>query len=1126
MLGITQNLIRATVTEAAYNAAEAYAREGRVREWSTDVAAKRISGKVQGTARRPYSQVIDVRAAGNGTPVILGQCSCPVGLNCKHIAAVLLQVAASAEPVSAKPAARDWREIAKANQRALAPQPAQAPAPEAAAPAMNPALAAWLQELATDLAADSEEYPTGVYKRLFYMLTQAAALGARAPILAITAAAADVRRDGTISQTHSTPDVRQLTHGQITPKYLRPSDRAIIASITGGRLDASHGDPVVALRRIIATGRARLGAFPGVLAHEGQPRDGKLDWRLEPDGTQIPHLAVSGGGQPVLLPVPWFLDETTGEVGELNVGVSPLLLLRLLNAPPVPPGQVAALREALATKLPKVSLPAPRELPHGGRLSGPPVPHVSLRPIAKPDHYDANNCFAGAELSLAFRYGEVLLPVGHADIEVVHDGVRYDLARDRAWETAAHAALAECGFVSLRTAMPWGSVPADQHRLVLNGNNAVEQWLTFMLEHLPALQAQGWEVDETDDFPHRLIAPSGPLQAELRPSSGMDWFDLDMGVLVGDERVDLAPALIRLISNPQNHADLRAGSDGGKPGRKLLLNLPDGRRLALDYADIRPMLLTLLDLFGGGIAADEGKLSVTRQGAAAVAALEQAGLAAGLVWRGGDALRALGRQLRDRGGITEAVIPAWFTASLRPYQQRGVDWLQFLREAGLAGVLADDMGLGKTVQTLAHIAVEKQEGRLTEPALVICPTSVVNNWVREAERFAPQLRVLPLQGADRKTRFAEIPSSDLVISTYPLLTRDEEILVGQPWHTVILDEAQTVKNPGAIMAQIARQLRSGQRLCLTGTPMENHLGELWSLFDFMMPGFLGTQSDFTRRFRTPVEKNGDMEVHAALARRVAPFLLRRTKAQVASDLPPRTDIVENIEMQPPQRAIYEAIRLAMHAKVQDAIAEQGLAKSGIVILDALLKLRQACCDPRLLKIPGTAKHKSGSAKLERLIELMQTLLEEGRSILLFSQFTSMLALIEEAIKPLGIEYVTLTGDTKDRRTPVDDFQAGKVKLFLISLKAGGVGLNLTAADTVIHYDPWWNPAVENQATDRAHRIGQTRSVFVHRLITENTIEEKMELLKGRKSALAEGILTGAGANALRMTEDDVEMLFS
>jgi SNF2 family DNA or RNA helicase len=648
-----------------------------------------------------------------------------------------------------------------------------------------------------------------------------------------------------------------------------------------------------------------------------------------------------------------------------------------------------------------------------------------------------------------------------------------------------------------------------------------------MVDDLKMLRGLGWEIDIAPDFPHRVVTASGPMQADLRESTGIDWFDLDLGVLVGGERVDLVPPLLKMLASPNAARLVSDMALAENAGKKTTLTLVDGRRLIMDASLIRPILATLLDLFGaGGLSAEGGRIGITRTGAADLTKLEDAGLSAGLVWKGGDALRSLGRMLRERGGIPETSIPKWFAADLRAYQQRGVDWLQFLREAGLAGVLADDMGLGKTVQTLAHICIEKQARRLTKPVLVICPTSVVGNWHREATRFATKLRVLALQGADRKTRFDDIPNSDIVISTYPLLSRDEEVLTAQEWHMLILDEAQTVKNPGATMAQTVRRLHAGQRLCLTGTPMENHLGELWALFDFMMPGFLGTQAEFTKRFRNPIEKAGNAELHAALAHRVAPFLLRRTKSQVVTELPPRTDIVETVQMEAPQRAVYEAIRLAMHTRVQAAIAEQGLAKSGIVILDALLKLRQACCDPRLLKMAKSELQAPGSAKLERLMELLETLREEGRSILLFSQFTSMLSLIQQAVKELDMPYALLTGETKDRAKPVDDFQAGRVKLFLISLKAGGVGLNLTAADTVIHYDPWWNPAVENQATDRAHRIGQTKSVFVHRLITENSIEEKMEVLKGRKSALAEGILSGAGTGALKMTEDDVEMLFT
>jgi SNF2 family DNA or RNA helicase len=414
---------------------------------------------------------------------------------------------------------------------------------------------------------------------------------------------------------------------------------------------------------------------------------------------------------------------------------------------------------------------------------------------------------------------------------------------------------------------------------------------------------------------------------------------------------------------------------------------------------------------------------------------------------------------------------------------------------------------------------------LTKPALIVCPTSLIPNWSMEAARFAPSLKVLVLHGATRKQSFRAIKKHDLILTTYPLLTRDYETLTAQDWHMVILDEAQMIKNPRAETTLQALRLRAEQRLCLSGTPLQNHLGELWSLFDFLAPGFLGGQKSFKTLYRTPIEKNGDVERQEQLARRVRPFLLRRTKEEVATELPPKTEIAEPIEMEQGQRAIYEGIRLAMHARVKSAIADKGLAKSGIIVLDALLKMRQACCDPRLLKLKAVETAKAGSAKLDRLMELLGVLKQEGRRVLVFSQFTEMLALIEKRLRDEDIGYVMLTGDTKDRRTPVKRFQAGEVPVFLISLKAGGVGLNLTAADTVIHYDPWWNPAAEDQATDRAHRIGQTKKVFVHRMITLGTIEEKMEVLKEKKRSLVAGVLEAERGGALKLTEADIEALF-
>ena len=469
--------------------------------------------------------------------------------------------------------------------------------------------------------------------------------------------------------------------------------------------------------------------------------------------------------------------------------------------------------------------------------------------------------------------------------------------------------------------------------------------------------------------------------------------------------------------------------------------------------------------------------------------------------------------------------PAGLQASLRPYQSDGLAWLQFLREYELGGILADDMGLGKTVQTLAHILLEKEAGRLTAPALVVAPTSLMANWQAEAARFAPGLRVLLLHGAERARRFDEIGQHDLVLTTYALLPRDEALLRARRFHLLILDEAQYIKN-AAKAAQTAALLPARHRLCLTGTPLENHLGELWSQFHFLMPGLLGDEKSFNTEFRTPIEKHGDASRNAFLVRRVKPFLLRRTKEEVAKELPPKTEIVREVELAGAQRDLYETVRLAMDEKVREAIASKGLARSQIVILDALLKLRQVCCDPRLVKLAGHDTRGAPSAKLDELMEMLAELLDEGRKILVFSQFTSMLALIEAELQQRAIAYALLTGDTKDRAGQVAAFQQGEVPLFLISLKAGGVGLNLTAADTVIHYDPWWNPAVENQATDRAHRIGQDKPVFVYKLIAKGTLEEKIQELQRKKAELADAVLAGGAAQDLALTQADLQAILA
>ncbi|HRQ90649.1 MAG TPA: DEAD/DEAH box helicase, partial [Bacteroidia bacterium] len=386
------------------------------------------------------------------------------------------------------------------------------------------------------------------------------------------------------------------------------------------------------------------------------------------------------------------------------------------------------------------------------------------------------------------------------------------------------------------------------------------------------------------------------------------------------------------------------------------------------------------------------------------------------------------------------------------------------------------------------------------------------------------LRVLALQGPGRKKYYPILKHCDLVVTSYPVLFRDAEELLNQKFHYVVLDEAHTIKNTGSQITKVAYKIDSRHRLCLSGTPIENHLGELWSLFHFLTPGFLGTEESFTRCFRAPIEKNRDEGLRKRLAERVAPLMLRRTKALVAHDLPPKTEIIRSVELHPQQVELYEAVRAAVSREVHEEISRLGFERSKLLVLDALLKLRQVCNHPQLLKLPSAQKAKS-SAKMDLFMDWIPSMVREGRRILVFSQFTGMLSILEDALGKAGVKYQTLTGESKDRGKLCDDFQAGKAPVFLISLRAGGTGLNLTLADTVIHFDPWWNPALEAQATDRAYRIGQKNPVFVYKLITEGTIEEKILMLQQKKRALFEGILEGT-PQKLSFSEDDLEDLLA
>lgn len=690
---------------------------------------------------------------------------------------------------------------------------------------------------------------------------------------------------------------------------------------------------------------------------------------------------------------------------------------------------------------------------------------------------------------------------------ITADGQAAILQHDAAAEAAAAQQLRDTGLSSLQSNSAWkfmlnlksressrtGSPDRwfpDPGRVPIHAF-----WHQFRGEMIDRLEQLGWSVTVADAVGHRVheAAPE-KWNSQLSPGDG-GWFSLSVGFDVAGQRYDLLPILAGLLENDFLEETLDRPNNG-----HIYAPLPDGDALKLPIGRVRKILQHLAALIDPKFP-DRARLHALD--AASLAGLEGLGIETP------PDLAELAGKLQGFSGIDPVPTAAGLQATLRDYQLAGFHWMQFLARHGLHGILADDMGLGKTLQTLAHILTDKTSGQSRGlPVLVIAPTSVVPNWRAEAQKFTPELRVLVLNGPERKKYYRSIPHADLVLTSFALLQRDIDKLAAVPFHMVVLDEAQNIKNPRSKVAQAACKLDARNRLCLSGTPIENHLGELWSLMNFLVPGFLGTEDAFNKRFRTPIEKDGDVERNEILKARVAPLILRRTKDQVAKELPPKTELVHLIELNTGQKDLYETVRATMDKRVREAIAARGIEQSQIVFLDALLKLRQICCDPRLLPEDFTNEvHES--AKLNFLIELLALLIEEGRRILLFSQFTTMLGLIEAHLVKEKIAYIKLTGASKDRGKLVEDFQTGKASLFLISLKAGGTGLNLTAADTVIHYDPWWNPAAEAQATDRAYRIGQDKPVFVHKLLCQETVEERIHKLQQEKGKLAAGILADA-----------------
>ncbi len=580
--------------------------------------------------------------------------------------------------------------------------------------------------------------------------------------------------------------------------------------------------------------------------------------------------------------------------------------------------------------------------------------------------------------------------------------------------------------------------------------------------------------------------------------SGIDWFELHGSVDYEGVVADL-PALLAAARRGESFVRLGDGTFGVMPADWLAQN---ERIAALGTAD-----------------GDHVRFASSQ------VALLDAWLATQPAVSCDEAFARVRRELDRFDGVAAVKPPSTFRGVLRDYQTDALAWFAFLRRFGFGGCLADEMGLGKTVMVLAAMEARRVErerdGRPPHPSLIVVPRSLVFNWQQEAARFAPSLRVLDYTGGARRDSLDCLREHDIVLTTYGTLRRDIGYLKDVAFDYAILDEAQAIKNARTSSAKAARLLTAEHRLALSGTPVENHLGELWSLFDFLNPGILGAASIFTAA--GALGHTADQEMLDVLSRGLRPFILRRTKDQVAGELPARTEQTLYCELEPPQRALYAELRAHYRASLLGTLEPDGMPRKKLQVLEALLRLRQAACHPGLV---DRTRASAPSAKLDVLMPRLTELIEDGRKVLVFSQFTTLLDLLRTRLDEAGMTYEYLDGKTRDREARVRRFQTEDCPLFLISLKAGGLGLNLTAAEYVFLLDPWWNPAVEAQAIDRAHRIGQTRPVFAFRLIARDTVEEKVLELQATKRQLADAVVRADRSLIRDLRREDLELLLS
>ncbi len=1109
-VGISEAAIENSFSPATLKRGIKYFESDRVEITTVDSSdGKDISiyADVFGSQGYAYAIIVTLKMTKNYVSIV-GECDCPVGFRCKHAVAAVLKFAhTNAQAINER------GQLENVDNGRMAEM----------------AVERWLSDIGPgsfDLSKQTlAQYPgrqdaQPAYNNVLLYLLRQADDGQSMEIVSIVA-----RRLKKGGYGKSRPQsLEELVDGYTLESNYEHTDldveiAGLLYSMTGRGIFYRENTYLLkgdigelALEKLITTQRCFWQTQENKQAlQSGRQRSLNITWQRIDNKYQIAATVSPEAQELFHLNNFYYLDSQANQIGLVqHADLSARQIHQILYAPPVPVDMAEKVSEQLLQTWPENEIPIPVQLDiETININASPVADVLFHSIelesSDPDNKGIRRIHL---LSLRFDYGGHLIQPEKPGRSyslltkgLLNEQQQIKITRDPEFEQQCIETLQNCHFVPAHNVGLTQCKELDQTLVSESATASLWLWHDFQYEMIPALQVQDWRFHFDDSF-HLQIEEADGWYGELAEQEVNDWFEISLGIELDGQTINLLPSLVELLAVEKNPAQLR---ERILAREHVILPVSEDenhpRWLKLPSARIMGIFDTLVELYESQALNDSGNLVFSKhQGLQLGELLNDPQLK----WKGAAELQDLSQKIQDFKGIQSILPPDNLQTELRDYQQHGLNWLQFLRDYQFNGILADDMGLGKTVQALAHLLYEKQQYAPDHPSLVIAPTSLMGNWKREAQRFTPDLKVLLLHGPDRKSLFADIEHYDIVLTTYSLMLKDKLIHAQQAYHFVILDESQNIKNARSKRSQVIFQLKSKHRLCLTGTPMENHLGELWSLFHFLMPGYLGTQERFNRLFRTPIEKQADKDRQIQLQQRLKPFMLRRTKEMVATELPEKTEMIRTVPLSGKQRDLYETVRLAMDEKVREEISKKGLARSQIMILDALLKLRQTCCDPRLLSL-STAKEVHASAKLDMLMEMVPEMVEEGRKIIIFSQFVKMLEIIEEELHKHPIRYTKLTGQTRNRDEVIMEFQEGDAQVFLISLKAGGVGLNLTAADTVIHYDPWWNPAVERQATDRAYRIGQDKPVFVYKLLTEETVEEKILNMQHAKQQLADAL---------------------